>query len=103
MKPSERLRLTGRLLLVCGVVAAILFYWVQSRNAAPAIDELAAGYLKARDHELGQLMGPIGVTMTQWMDMLQQPITEAALIVLSSAAAAWVCFRLSESADEPDA
>jgi hypothetical protein len=102
VKPSVRLRITGRLILVCGIAAAILFYWIQSRNAAPDVDELAAGYLKARDHQLGQLMGPLGVVMNQWMDVLQRPISEAILIAAACAAVAWVCFRLSETADEPE-
>lgn len=84
------------------MVAAIVFYWVQSRNAAPDVDELAAGYLKARDHQLGQLMGPLGVVMNQWMDVLQRPISEAVMIAAGCAVVAWVCFRLAETADEPE-
>lgn len=97
-----RLRIAGRIVLACGAVAAILFYWMKSRNAEPALDELAAGYLKARDHQLGQLMGPLGVTMTQWMDVLQRPLTEAILIAAAGVVIAWACFRLAESADEPE-
>ena len=102
MKPSERLRIAARVVLVCGVVAAIVFYWIRSRNAAPEVDELAAGYLKARDRQLGQLMGPLGVVMNQWADFLQQTWVEALLIVAGAAAVAWICIRLSESADEPE-
>ena len=102
MKPSERLRIAARVVLVCGVVAAIVFYWIRSRNAAPEVDELAAGYLKARDRQLGQLMGPLGVVMNQWADFLQQTWVEALLIVACAGAIAWICIRLSETADEPE-
>ena len=102
MKPSERLRLAGRVVLVCGVAAAILFYWIESRNAPPDVGELAAGYLKARDHQMGQLMGGFGVMLTQWMEALQQPLAEAILIAAGSALVAWVCVRLSATADNPD-
>ena len=102
MKPSTRLRIAGRLVLVCGVTAAIIFYWINTRTAAPAVDELAAGYFKARGRQIGQLMGGIGVTLTQWADVLQQPWAEALLIAGCSVLVAWVCFRLSESADEPE-
>jgi len=102
MKPAERLRITARVVLVCGVAAAIVFYWIRSRNTAPEVDELAAGYLKARDRQLGQLMGPLGVAMSQWLDFLQQPSVEALLIVACAAAVAWICIRLSETADEPE-
>jgi hypothetical protein len=88
--------------LACGIVTAVVFYWLQSRTAAPELDELAAGYLKARDRELGQLMGPLGVTMTQWMDVLQRPLSEAILIVAGAALVAWICRRLAELADDPE-
>jgi hypothetical protein len=97
-----RLRLAGRIVLACGVAAAIPFYWIKSRNAPPELDELAAGYLKARDHQLGQLMGPLGVMLNQWMDVLQRPLSEAILIAAGGAVVAWVCFRLAETADDPE-
>ncbi len=102
VKPSDRLRLAGRVVLACGLVAALLTYWIQTRNAQPAVDELAAGYLRARDHQMGQLMGGFGVVLTQWTDMLQQPIAEALLVAAAAAVVAWMCFRLSASADEPE-
>jgi hypothetical protein len=102
VKPSARLRIAGRTVLVCGIAAAIIFYWIQSRNAAPELDELTAGYIKSRDHQLGQLMGPFGVMMNQWMEVLQRPSVEALLIAAGSAVIAWMCFRLSKSADDPE-
>ena len=102
MKPSRRLRIAGRVVLLFGVVAAIVVFVIQSRNAAPEIDELTAGYIKARDHQLNQLMGPLGVMMNQWMEFLQQPLVEALLVAASAAVVAWMCFRLSETADEPE-
>src|ERR1051326_4003259 len=99
VKPSTRLRIVGRVLLVCGIAAAIIYYWIASRNAAPELDELTAGYIKARDHQLGQLMGPLGVVLNQWMEFLQRPSVEAVLIAAGSAVVAWLCFRLSETAD----
>jgi hypothetical protein len=102
MKPSERLRIAGRLVFVCGIAAAIIFYVIRSRDAAPELDELTAGFIKARDRQLGQLMGPLGVVMNQWMDVLQRPLSEAILIAAVCGAVAWICFRLSESADEPE-
>jgi hypothetical protein len=97
-----RLRIAGRIVLAGGVVAAILFYWITSRNAPPELDERAAGFLKARDHQLGQLMGPLGVMMNQWMDVLQRPLSQAILIAAGGAVIAWACFRLAETADDPD-
>jgi hypothetical protein len=96
------LQIAGRVVLVCAVVAAIVFYWIKSGSAAPELDELAAGYVKARDHQLGQLMGPFGVMMNQWMDVLQRPLSEAILIAATGAVIAWACFRLAETADDPE-
>ena len=102
MKHSERLRIAGRVILVCGIAAAILFYWIQSRHAAPEIDELAAGFVKARDRQIGQLMGPLGVTLNQWMEVLQRPLSEAILIAAGGAVVAWICFRLADSEEAAD-
>lgn len=102
MKPSARLRLAGRIILIGGIVAAIVFYWIQSRHATPELDELAAGFIKARDRQLGQLMGPLGVVMNQWMDVLQRPLSEAILIAAGAGVIAWICFRSAETADEPE-
>ncbi len=102
MKPSERLRLAGRLVLVGGIAAAVAVYWIKTRSAAPDVDELAAGYIKARDHQMGQLMGGFGVMLTEWTEALQRPLVEAILIAAGAALVAWVCFRLSETADEPE-
>ena len=96
---SKRLRIAGRVIIVGGIVAAIVFYWIQWRNAEPEVDELAAGYIKARDHQLGQLMGPLGVMMNQWMEVLQRPLSEAILIAAGCGLVAWVCFRLADAED----
>ena len=76
------------------------FYQTTMRDGVRA--STAAGYLKARDHQLGQLMGPLGVMMNQWVDVLQRPLSEAILIAVGGAVIAWACFRLAETADDPD-
>jgi uncharacterized membrane protein len=98
---AARLRLAGRLVLVCGIAGACLFYWIRIRSAAPALDESAAGYARAQQHQMGVMMGTLGVLMAQWMDALAQPGAEALLIAASAALVAGLCFRVAFLMDLP--
>jgi len=102
LTPSGRLRVTGGLILVAGIAGAALFYWIRLRSAQPEMDEFAAGYLRAQEHQTRLMMGPMGVTLSQWVDAVARPGVQALLIVAFAAFVAYMCFhhaRLQE--DEP--
>jgi hypothetical protein len=86
--------------LAAGVVAAALLYWIRIRTFQPEVDELAAGYLKAQERQTRMMMGPMGVTLSQWADALTYPGTQAILIVAFAAFIAYMCFRHARFADE---
>lgn len=98
---GARLRLTGTLVLVCGVVSACVFYWIQIRSAAPALDESAGGYARSQQHQIGLMMGTLGVVMAKWMDAFAQPGVQALLIAASAALVAGLCFRVAFLMDLP--
>jgi hypothetical protein len=98
---SKRLRIIGRLVLLCGIAAACAFYWNETRNAPPGLDDGAAGYTRAREHQMGQMMGTLGVTMTKIMETLETPGVEAIVIALSSALVAALCFHIARLMDLP--
>jgi hypothetical protein len=98
---SKRLRVIGRLVLLCGIVGAALFYWNETRNAPPSLDDAAAGYTRSRERQMGQMMGTLGVTTTKLMEMLETPGAEAALIVVSAGLVAALCFRVAKLMDLP--
>ena len=98
----SRLRLVGLFVLACGVASAVVFYWIATRNAVPELDEAAAGYARAQEYQMRRMMGPLGVTMTQWVDALSRPGTQALLIVGFAAFVAYMCFRHASFPDRPD-
>jgi hypothetical protein len=89
------------LVLACGIAGGALFYWVQTRSAVPQIDEGAAGYARAQEHQMRLMMGPLGVTLMQWMDALTGPGIQALLIVAFSGFIAYMCFRHARFPAEP--
>jgi hypothetical protein len=100
MTPARRLRTIGMLVLACGIIGATVFYWLQMRSAQPEVDELAAGYLRAQEHQTRLMMGPMGATLSQWADALSSPLLQALLILGFAAFVAYMCFRHASFADE---
>ncbi len=100
MDRSTRLRLVGKLWLAGGVAVAALVYWLQTRTAVIDIDEGAAGYTRAQEHQIKMMMGPLAVTMSQWADALTRPATQALLIVAFAAFVAYMCFRHARMEEE---
>ena len=98
---SARLRYVGTTVLVCGVVGAAIFYWIQVRNAPPGMDEFAAGYEKARQRQMGIMMGSLGVMMVGWMDTLADPGAQAIVIAVCTALVAALCFHIARLMDLP--
>ena len=101
MNRSKRLRIIGTLVLLCGIAGAGVFYWNATRNAPPSLDEGAAGYERAREHQMGQMMGTLGVMTTKLMETVQTPGAEAIVIARSSALVAALCFRVAKLMDLP--
>ncbi len=82
----RRLRMIAVLVLIAGLAGAGAFYAVELRTAPPPLDELSApGYLRARQHDVEVMMGPMGVTLLRWQDALEQPGAEAIGIAAASA------------------
>ena len=91
MDRARKLRLAGTLTLVIGAATALIIYWTQSRAAA--IDDAAAGYTRAQEHQIKALMGPLAVAMSQWADALTSPAGEAIMIAGFAAFISYMCFR----------
>ena len=98
---GARLRLIGALVLICGVVSACVLYWIQIRSAAPELDESAWGYARAQQHQMGQMMGTLGVMMAKWTDALGEPGPQAIIIATAAALVAALCFRVAFLMDLP--
>ena len=101
MNRSRRLRIAGTLVLLCGIAGASLFYWNETRNAPPSLDDAAAGYTRSRERQMGQMMGTLGVTTTKIMETIETPGAEAILIALSAGLVTALCFRVAKLMDLP--
>jgi hypothetical protein len=99
---AKRLRFIGLLVLACGIACAVVFYWIATRNTVPELDEAAAGYARAQEYQMRRMMGTLGVTMTQWVDVLSRPGTQALLIVGFAGFIAYMCFRHASLPEGPD-
>jgi hypothetical protein len=91
MDRARRLRLIGVLVMAGGLVAAVIVYWT-GRQAA-AMDEAAAGFTRAQEHQMKMLMGPLAVAMSGWADAVTSPAGQAILIAAFAAFVGYMCFR----------
>jgi hypothetical protein len=101
MKRTDRLRLTGWIVLASGLLAALTFYVIATRSAGPALDDTTAlGYSKSLNHGMGVMMGSLGPMLTEWQEALTSPAGEASMIVVVTALLAGYFFRVAWVIDE---
>jgi hypothetical protein len=95
-KRSDRLRAIGWAVLALGLAGAIAFYWITTRTADPALDDMTAlGYTRSMQHGMGVMMGQSGVILTEWQQRLTSPVGEALIIALGAALVAGYFFRVA--------
>jgi len=95
---ARQLRAVGIGVMLAGIAIAGIIYWTQSRAAA--IDDAAAGFTRAQEHQMKVLMGPLAVAMSQWTDALTSPAGIAAMIAGFAAFIAYMCFRHARFAEQ---
>ena len=91
MDRARRLRLIGTLVMICGLLTAAIVYWTQTRSTR--IDDAAAGFSRAQEHQMKMLMGPLAVAMSGWADALMSPAGQAVMIAGVAAFVSYMCFR----------
>lgn len=99
---SARLRLTGVIVLLAGVIGAGIVYWQGTRSPALSDDLSMVGFNRAQRRQMGQLYGKMGTFIEDWSEDLKRPGTQAAIIVGASVIIAYGCFffaRLSGNDD----
>jgi hypothetical protein len=95
-KRSDRLRRTGWLVLAAGLVSAAAFYWLEVRSANPSLDDSTAlGYTRSLHHQMGVMMGQMGLILTDWQETLTSPLGEALMIAIFAALLAAYFFRVA--------
>jgi hypothetical protein len=96
LKRSDRLRAIGWFVLASGLAGAAALYWVETRTANPALDDVTAlGYTRSLKHGMGVMMGQFGVVLTEWQESLTSPIGHALITAICAALVAGYCFRVA--------
>lgn len=104
MSRSDRLRAAGWGVLALGVIAGAAFYWIQTQNADPELNDLTAlGYAKSLHHQMGVMMGQFGLILSDWQETLTSPGGKAVLIALGAALLAAGFFRAAWVIDHDEA
>jgi hypothetical protein len=91
--PGRRLRVVGACVLVLGLGAAGVVYALETRDAAPGMEELMPGYSQANSRQMGLYYGHAGEIMWGWREDLARPGTQAAIIIAIASLVALGCFR----------
>lgn len=103
LKRSDQQRAIGWAVLVSGLVAAVLFFVVESRGADPSLTDVTAlGYQRSMQHQMGAMMGHFGMMLTDWSDALTTPLGEALIILVCAALFAAYFFRVAWVLDHED-
>jgi hypothetical protein len=103
LKRSDRLRAIGWLILSVGSIFTVAFYWLKSRSADAALsDATALGYARSMHHQMGVMMGQMGLTLTEWEETLTSPMGETVLIAICVALLAAYFFRVAWVLDQEE-
>jgi len=89
---SRRCKLAGCVVLVVGLVAAGIVYWLGTRSENLADDPAMSRYYKAESHQMGLMYGQQGLLIDQMVNSLKQPGTQALLIIAVAVVVAVGCF-----------
>jgi hypothetical protein len=103
---ASRLRWVGFIVLVAGIAAAGLVYWLGTRSPDLSSNLSMLGFNRAEQRQMGQLYGKSGLLIEKWADDLKKPGTKAILIAAFSALMFAGCFyfaRLLDMDDPPPA
>lgn len=93
--PAGRLRTIGAIVLVVGLAAAPAVYWIETRSAAPTMDELMPGSAERQARQNAIQMGELVVTLLAMADAMKEPRSQALLIAGVAVLVAVCCFRIA--------
>lgn len=94
-KHRARLRMAGVVVLVLGIGGACVLYWIRTRTTDLTDDPMMAGYSKAELRQMEILYGKMGQVISDLLDNLKRPGTQAILIAAISTLIAFGCFYLA--------
>jgi hypothetical protein len=99
-KRGAQLRAIGAVVLLLGLGGAGLVYWRGTRSPNVSDDISMVGFNRARQRQMGQLYGKMGLLIEEWVDDLKQPGTQAAIIAALSTLTVAGCFYFARFSDK---
>ena len=96
---ARKLRITGSIFVLLGAVTAGAVYWNGARSRDMSDDPSMAGYDRPAQRQMAMLYGKQGELIERWWNDLQQPGTQAAIIVALTAFVAGSCFYFARLLD----
>jgi hypothetical protein len=100
---ARKLRITGFIVLLAGIVGAGVVYWLGTRSPDASDDLSMLGYDKPEERQMEILYGKQGEFIEDLTNDLKQPGTQTFIIAAASILIASGCFyfaRLSDMDDE---
>jgi hypothetical protein len=98
----RRLKTAGIVVLLLGLTAAALVYWLGTRDRDLSGDLSMQDYNKAEQRQMALLYGKSGLMMNDWLNDLKQPGTQAWLILATAGILTAGCFYFAWLVDEGD-
>ena len=95
-----RLRRIGRIVLVGGVVAAAIVYWIQVRALTVSDAGSAFQHTRSADNQMGRMMGQFGLVMADWQATLSTPAAYAVGVLVVALLFAGYFFRVASVTEE---
>ncbi len=100
---SGRLRVTGAVIVVIGVVAAAIFYFYKvSQEPGDDLNALIPRYERDMRHDIGVQQGTMGILLMEWQERLTQPGAEALMIAGVAAIVGGGFFRAAWVIDDDE-
>ena len=86
-------------MLVLGLTAAGLIYWLGTRNADLSDALSMQGFNRPEQQQMGELYGKSGQMMEDWIEDLRQPGTQAIIVIVVSGLVAAGCLYFAKLSD----
>lgn len=96
---ARRLRVAGAGFLMSGMVIASVVYWLGTRSPDVADDASMLGYDRPAERQMETLYGKQGDLIEEWSNELEQPGTQAVIIILTATLVAGCCFYFARLLD----
>lgn len=96
---ARKLRVIGVIVLVLGIAAAGIVYWLGTCSPDVSEDLSMVGYNNAAERQMEILYGKQGELIEDWSNDLKQPGTQAIIIVVAAALAGGGCFYFARLLD----